>query len=130
MLNVNLLGLDELKVAEVHHNLPPSSLCYGVGNRISLKHTRAIIDAIHSGALATARTERDPVFGFDVVADCPNVPRDILLPRRAWTDTGAYDATARRLADLFRENFTKYEAGVAAEIKAAGLYERSASIVG
>jgi phosphoenolpyruvate carboxykinase (ATP) len=103
---------------------------YGVGKRISLKHTRAIIDAIHRGALATARTERDPVFGFDVVAECPNVPREILLPRSAWTDASAYDATARRLAELFRENFTTYESGVRAEIKAAGPYERSASIAG
>jgi phosphoenolpyruvate carboxykinase (ATP) len=103
---------------------------YGVGKRISLNHTRAIIDAIHSGALATARTERDPVFGFDVVAECPNVPRDILLPRSAWADSVAYDATARRLAGLFRENFTTYEAGVGAEIQAAGPYERSPSIAG
>ena len=83
-----------------------------------------------SGALASARTERDPVFGFDVVADCPNVPRDILLPRNAWADASAYDATARRLAELFRENFTTYQAGVGADIKAAGPDERSASIAG
>ena len=51
---------------------------YGVGKRISLKNTRAIIDAIHSGALAKAKTERDPVFGFDVVAECPGVPSEIL----------------------------------------------------
>jgi phosphoenolpyruvate carboxykinase (ATP) len=44
------------------------------------------------GALATARTERDPIFGFDVVAECPNVPRDILLPRTGWTDPSVYDA--------------------------------------
>ena len=54
---------------------------YGTGRRISLKHTRAIIDAIHDGALATARTERHPIFGFDVPTDCPGVPRDILWPR-------------------------------------------------
>jgi phosphoenolpyruvate carboxykinase (ATP) len=103
---------------------------YGVGKRISLKHTRAIIDAIHDGALAAARTERDPVFGFDVVAECPNVPREILLPRSAWTDPSACDATARRLAELFQENFRTYEAGVGADIKAAGPYERSASMAG
>ena len=101
---------------------------YGVGQRISLRHTRAIIDAIHSGALAAARTERDPVFGFDVVTECPNVPRDIMLPRNAWRDPSAYDATARRLAELFNDNFRTYEADVSADIKAAGPYERSASI--
>jgi phosphoenolpyruvate carboxykinase (ATP) len=101
---------------------------YGVGTRISLKHTRAIIDAIHGGALASARTERDPVFGFDIVAECPTVPREILLPRRAWSNPAAYEAAARKLAELFRDNFRTYEAGVSTEIKAAGPAERAASI--
>jgi phosphoenolpyruvate carboxykinase (ATP) len=93
---------------------------YGVGRRISLKNTRAIIDAIHSGALAKAATQRDRVFGFDVVVDCPGVPGDILVPRRAWADGSAYDAAASRLAGLFRENFRSYEAGASPEVKAAG----------
>jgi phosphoenolpyruvate carboxykinase (ATP) len=93
---------------------------YGVGKRISLKHTRAIIDAIHSGALAEAPTERDPVFGFDVVTACPGVPGDILVPRRAWSSQSSYDETAKKLAELFRGNFRSYEAGVSGEIKAAG----------
>ena len=92
---------------------------YGVGKRISLKNTRTIIDAIHDGALGTARIERDPVFGFDVVRECPGVPADILLPRDAWNDKTAYDATATRLAGLFRDNFRKYESSVSEEIKAA-----------
>jgi phosphoenolpyruvate carboxykinase (ATP) len=93
---------------------------YGTGKRISLKHTRAIIDAIHDGALANAKTERDPLFGFDVATECPGVPREILWPRGVWADTSAYDTTAKTLAGLFRENFKKYESGVSAEIKAAG----------
>jgi phosphoenolpyruvate carboxykinase (ATP) len=92
---------------------------YGVGKRISLKNTRAIIEAIHSGALATAATQRDPVFGFDIVTECPGVSKEILLPREAWADKAAYNSTAQKLAGLFRENFKKYEAGVSAEIKAA-----------
>ena len=92
---------------------------YGVGKRISLKNTRAIIDAIHDGALRRARIERHPVFGFDVVSECPGVPADILLPRHAWNDKTAYDATATRLAGLFRDNFRKYESSVSEEIKAA-----------
>ena len=92
---------------------------YGVGRRISLKNTRTIIDAIHDGALGTARIERDPVFGFDVVRECPGVPADILRPRDAWNDKTAYDATATRLAGLFRDNFRKYESSVSEEIKAA-----------
>ena len=92
---------------------------YGVGKRISLKNTRTIIDAIHDGALGRARIERDPVFGFDVVRECPGVPAGILLPRDAWNDKTAYDATATKLASLFRDNFRKYESSVSAEIKAA-----------
>lgn len=92
---------------------------YGVGKRISLKYTRAIIDAIHDGALGRARIERHPVFGFDVVTECPGVPADILVPRDAWNDKTAFDATATRLASLFRDNFRKYESSVSEEIKAA-----------
>ena len=93
---------------------------YGVGTRISLKNTRAIIEAIHNGALARAATQRDPVFGFDVVPDCPGVPANILQPRAAWADKVAYDAAAGRLAGLFRESFKSYEAGVSQEVKEAG----------
>ena len=92
---------------------------YGTGKRISLKNTRAIIDAIHSGALATAKTERDPVFGFDIVTEAPGVPGEILRPRECWADKAAYDATAKKLAGLFRKNFETYEAGASAEVKAA-----------
>jgi phosphoenolpyruvate carboxykinase (ATP) len=93
---------------------------YGTGTRISLKHTRAIIDAIHSGALAAAPIMRDPVFGIDVVTACPGVPDGILMPRDTWADPSAYDAAAGRLAGLFRDNFKKYEAGVGPEIRSAG----------
>jgi len=93
---------------------------YGTGKRISLKHTRAIIDAIHDGTIAKVRTECDPIFGFGVATECPGVPREILTPRSVWTDASAYDRAARKLADLFRENFKKYESGVSVEIKEAG----------
>src|SRR5207344_2161039 len=84
---------------------------YGTGKRIKLAHTRAIIDAIHSGALAEAKLQRDPTFGFDVVTACPGVPGEILIPRGAWTDGNAYDTAAKKLGELFRNNFTTYEAG-------------------
>jgi phosphoenolpyruvate carboxykinase (ATP) len=93
---------------------------YGAGKRISLKNTRAIIESIHSGSLAKAKTKRDPIFRFDVVAECPGIPREILLPRDNWTDKGAYDAAARKLAGLFRENFKTCETGVDPVIKAPG----------
>ena len=93
---------------------------YGTGKRIKLAHTRTIIDAIHSGELAKAETQRDPVFGLDVVTRCPNVPEEILVPRNVWSDKAAYEATARKLAALFTKNFATYEAGVSTEVKCAG----------
>jgi ATP-dependent phosphoenolpyruvate carboxykinase len=92
---------------------------YGVSRRISLKNTRAIIDAIHSGTLASAKTERDPVFGFDIVTEVPDVSSDILRPRESWAEEAAYDATAKKLAGLFNNNFETYAAGISAEVKAA-----------
>jgi phosphoenolpyruvate carboxykinase (ATP) len=90
---------------------------YGMGKRIKLAYTRAIIDAIHSGALADAKVERDLVFGFDTVVECPNVPAELLNPRGTWADSGAYDAAAKKLAGLFVENFKKYESGASAEVR-------------
>lgn len=92
---------------------------YGVGKRISLRDTRAIIDAIHSGALANARTERDAVFGFETVVECPGVPDGMLCPRDSWKDKAAFDATAARLAGLFVKNFEAYADGAGAEVRAA-----------
>jgi len=93
---------------------------YGVGKRIKLAHTRAIVDAIHSGALVKGKTKRDPVFGFEVLTECPNVPAEILDPRSTWADKSAFDEMAKKLAGLFRDNFAKYETGVSAEVVAAG----------
>jgi phosphoenolpyruvate carboxykinase (ATP) len=93
---------------------------YGVGKRIKLTHTRAIVDAIHSGALIKSKRQRDPVFGFEAVTECPNVPTEILNPRYTWTDKSAYDQAARKLAGLFHSNFAKYESGVSSDVAAAG----------
>ncbi len=93
---------------------------YGVGARMKLKLTRAIITAIHSGELARSETIRDGVFGVEVPTSCPGVPDDVLIPRKTWSDKASYDATARKLAGLFRDNFTKYAEGASAEVCAAG----------
>jgi phosphoenolpyruvate carboxykinase (ATP) len=93
---------------------------YGTGKRIKLAHTRSIVDAIHSGTLAKAETQRDRLFGLDVVTQCLNVPNEILVPRNVWSDKAAYEATARKLAGLFTRNFATYDAGVSAEVKDAG----------
>jgi phosphoenolpyruvate carboxykinase (ATP) len=91
---------------------------YGVGRRIALKHTRAIVAAIHDGSLAQAETVTDPVFGLQVPTSCADVPREILQPRSSWGDPAAYDRTAGKLARLFRENLEKL--GVSKEFVAAG----------
>jgi len=93
---------------------------YGTGERMSLKYTRAIIDAIHDGSLADAPTETDPVFGFEVPTKCPNVPDEILRPRDTWSDPDAYDAARNKLAKRFADNFKKFEEGASEEIKQAG----------
>ncbi len=93
---------------------------YGVGSRMKLKFTRSIMDAIHSGKLEDSPTEVDPVFGFDVVTECPDVPAEMLLPRQTWSDKEAYDATARKLAELFCKNFEAYAGGVSDDVLAAG----------
>ncbi len=93
---------------------------YGVGNRIKLSHSRAILDAIHSSSLVNAATARDPVLGFETVTKCPGVPSEILVPRDSWKDKQAYDSAARKLAALFRENFKTYENGVSEDVRTAG----------
>jgi phosphoenolpyruvate carboxykinase (ATP) len=93
---------------------------YGVGHRMRLSFTRAILDAIHAGTLADASTTPDPTFGFHVVTECPGVPQEILQPKATWADARAYDATSHKLAGLFRDNFRKYEAGASADLLAAG----------
>ena len=93
---------------------------YGIGTRLSLQHTRAIISAIHSGALADAPTERDPRFGFDVVCACPDVPSPQMVPRQTWADEAAYDERAGQLAELFKANFIAFADGASATVKQAG----------
>jgi phosphoenolpyruvate carboxykinase (ATP) len=92
---------------------------HGVGKRMKLGITRAIIDAVHSGQLASAATVPDPVFGVGVVRECPDVPREVLTPRETWADKAAYDATARKLAGLFAANFEQYKDAVSEEVRTA-----------
>lgn len=84
---------------------------YGTGARMKLAYTRAIVDAIHSGQLKSVPTEVDPVFGLSVVTSCPNVPEDVLSPRKTWTDPAAYDRAAQKLAGLFAENYAQFQEG-------------------
>ena len=81
---------------------------YGTGTRIPLRATRAMVDAVLSGALAAAPTQTDPTFGFARVTRCPGVPDALLDPRTTWKDPAAYDAKARELAGKFRANFVQF----------------------
>ncbi len=93
---------------------------YGIGKRMKLSITRAIIDAIHNGSLNQAEYRQDPTFQFQVPTSCGSIPQQVLWPRDAWPDPDAYDTMSKRLADLFRQNFKKFEAGASPEIAAAG----------
>ncbi|PIE45620.1 MAG: phosphoenolpyruvate carboxykinase (ATP) [Gammaproteobacteria bacterium] len=92
---------------------------YGEGERIKLKYSRAIVDAINSGELATAPTVTDERFGFEVVTKCSHVPDDILQPRNAWSSSEAYDAQAAQLAKMFVDNFKQFEDRASDAIKSA-----------
>lgn len=93
---------------------------HGVGSRIKLKYTRAMIDAIHHGDFDTANYIEDDAFGFQVPTACPGVPDSVLIPENTWEDKKAYQATKAKLVALFKDNFKQFESGVNAEIIAAG----------
>ncbi len=78
---------------------------YGVGKRISIKHTRALLNAALSGALDKVEYEQHTTFNLKMPKTCPGVPSEILNPRNTWTDKAAYDAAASKLRDMFRKNF-------------------------
>jgi phosphoenolpyruvate carboxykinase (ATP) len=92
---------------------------YGVGHRMKLSFTRAMITAALDGKLDHVETAIDPVFGVAVPVGVPGVPTEILTPRNTWKDGTAYDAKASYLAGLFVKNFEKYASGVSGEILAA-----------
>ncbi|MGL6194399.1 MAG: phosphoenolpyruvate carboxykinase (ATP), partial [Thermoguttaceae bacterium] len=93
---------------------------YGVGKRMSIKHTRAIIDGIHSGELLKSKMEIDPIFGVSVPTKCTGVPDEVLVPTKCWKDLDEYNRLAMRLAGLFKLNFAKYEDVASEETKNAG----------
>jgi phosphoenolpyruvate carboxykinase (ATP) len=93
---------------------------YGTGSRIKLAYTRAMIRAALAGRLDDAETVKDRFFGVEVPLHVPDVPDEVLRPRDTWADGDAYDAQARKLAGMFRENFEKYAAQVPDAVKKAG----------
>lgn len=92
---------------------------YGIGHRMKLPYTRAMITAALEGKLDEVAYEAHPVFGMLIPQECPMVPSEILNPRSTWVDPAAYDAKARALAEEFNRNFEKYASGVTEEIRMA-----------
>ena len=92
---------------------------YGIGSRMKLAYTRAMITAALEGKLDNVEFEAHPVFGMMMPKECPNVPSAILNPRNTWEDKNAYDEKAVSLGKQFVKNFEKYAAGVSDEILAA-----------
>lgn len=82
---------------------------YGVGTRMKLKHTRAMIRAAMNGALDGAPMHKDPVFGLHSPTACPGVPDEVLIPSKVWEDAEAYHAAVTNLAQLFNANFAQFE---------------------
>ncbi len=93
---------------------------YGVGHRMKLRHTRAMVTAILEDRLNDVATQPDPIFGLHIPVRVPNVPDEVLNPRSTWADANAYDEQARRLASMFRDNFEKYAGDVSAAVRDAG----------
>ncbi|HWL92620.1 MAG TPA: phosphoenolpyruvate carboxykinase (ATP), partial [Phycisphaerae bacterium] len=92
---------------------------FGVGKRIDLPATRAMVTAALSGALKAVDTTTDPIFGLQIPKKVPGVSPEMLQPRNTWADPKAYDAKAKDLADRFVKNFEKFTSATA-EVKAAG----------
>ena len=92
---------------------------YGAGSRIKIKYSRAMITAALTGSLDIVRYRHDDLFNLDVPTECPNVPSEILDPKNTWIDKESYDLSARKLAQMFFDNFKKFK-DVSEEIRKAG----------
>ena len=93
---------------------------HGVGSRMKIAYTRAMIRAALAGQLDLVGYQRHPVFNMDVPTTCPDVPSGVLDPRTTWADKAAYDAQAAKLAKMFVENFKMFAGEVDAAVVAAG----------
>ncbi|MCB0078431.1 MAG: phosphoenolpyruvate carboxykinase (ATP) [Anaerolineales bacterium] len=93
---------------------------YGVGKRMPIKYTRAMLHAALDGDLDDVETETDGYFGLHIPTEVPGVPSEVLHPRETWADKAAYDAQAHKLASMFNNNFQKYEGKVTDGVASAG----------
>ena len=111
--------INETKVNVWMVNTGWSGGAYGVGSRMKLPFTRAMITAALEGNLNDVEFEPHPIFGMMMPTSCPGVPSEILNPRNTWADQEAYDKQAINLAQQFIKNFEKYASGANEEILAA-----------
>ena len=93
---------------------------YGIGQRMEIAYTRAIVHAALDGVLDGIPTVPEPFFGLSIPTSCPGVPDEVLNPRNTWEDQAAYDEQARKLCGMFADNFTMFADSVTPEIKQAG----------
>ena len=93
---------------------------YGVGSRMSLGHTRAMVKAALAGQLDSVDTRTDEIFGVEVPVHVQGVPDEVLNPRETWDDPSGYDQAAAKLAEMFNQNFQQFTAQVGPEVKEAG----------
>lgn len=92
---------------------------YGVGERMNLTYTRAMVTAAINGKLSKAEYEADPIFGLAIPKECPGVPSELLNPRNTWKNADQYDQKAKELAELFHQHFAKFT-HVSEAVKSAG----------
>lgn len=93
---------------------------YGVGSRMKIKYTRAMLTAALEGKLDNVEYVKDPFFNLMIPQSCPDVPNEVLNPKNTWSDKKAYDEQAKKLANMFVENFKEYSDGTSEAIKNAG----------
>jgi phosphoenolpyruvate carboxykinase (ATP) len=94
---------------------------FGVGSRMKISHTRAMINAALEGTLDKVRYQKDSIFGLEIPLECPEVPAEVLNPRNTWKDKSAYDNKARELVAKFADNFKQFENDVPESVRNAGM---------
>ena len=93
---------------------------YGVGKRISIKYTRALLNAALTGKLDQVKFAKDPIFGYEIPTQCVDVPDEVLNPSTSWGDKTEYDKRYKDLAMRFIQNFAKFEEGTSQEVRDSG----------
>ena len=90
----------------------------GVGGRMKIAYSRALVNSALDGTLGAGEFVKDSVFGLSIPTACPGVATEVLNPRNAWGDKDAYDATAKKLVEMFRKNFGQFASDTTAEVAA------------